>query len=194
MKFCKSLVVAITSFIICTSVFGEIDPKKKYKIRPLGLDKVYDVSGCSGEDCAKIILWEDHGGKNQLFQFQPTPYGTYKIFTHRTFLFDICNNSEENGAQLIQFHCKNNLYRGAVARHKNQEFYVSRFGGNIYRITNVKSGMSLGFDEDDNVKQYIDWTNSTLVELEEEGTIRVGSAGHLLGKIVADIIEKRVNK
>ena len=164
----------ISSSLLLTSLSAQsgIQTDKWYRIKPLGDDdKCYDVCNGSQEDCAKVILYKQcNESKNQQFKFEVAPRNRSAFLIHPRHapqkVLDISEGSEENGAGLIQYHYITNRYNPNF-KHDNQEFYVSRIGGDLYRITNVKSGLSLGFDEDDDICQYLDFGPDSIVKLEE---------------------------
>ncbi|MFK7828043.1 MAG: RICIN domain-containing protein [Oligoflexales bacterium] len=112
---------------------AEFDRTKWYKIRPLRDDgKVYDICGRSYEDCSQVILYDDNNTDNQKFKFKKTMWGTYTIHPMHepTKVLDIAEGKAEHGTPLILYHTNANNY----SRSKNQEFNLSRIGGDLYRI------------------------------------------------------------
>ncbi|MFK7828044.1 MAG: RICIN domain-containing protein [Oligoflexales bacterium] len=149
-----------------------INQNKWYRIKPISQEGLcYDVSGGSDEDCTSVILYQQCcESKNQHFKFKKAPNGngnSYFIIARHapTKVLDICEGSMKNRDCLILYH---NLYtRGFGSYNSNQQFYVSRAGGDLFRITNVKSSMALGFDENRNVCQMLlDYSLDTVVQLE----------------------------
>ena len=168
--------------IVCTGVlltqsavsFADFNPNKFYEIRPLGHEKVWDVSGGgSAKDGAQVILWDRHDGDNQKFHFQQTEYGSWvirpKTHMHAPHTLSIAGEIEEIGVKLILREQKLTGSPLRLTTKKYQEFTLTRVGGSLYRIQNLRSGLSLCFDKHGDLMQSLDYTADSIVELIESG-------------------------
>ncbi len=139
MKASNLYILCVASCLI-TQLMGakaNFNPNKWYRVQPLGHEKVWDIP--HNDNGTQVCLHAPHGGNNQQFRFKKTRYSTWVIHPrscqHK--VLDIQEGSEENGVSLLLW----NPQRPHT--HKNQEFTLTRIGGPLYRIQNLKSGLSL---------------------------------------------------
>jgi hypothetical protein len=143
---------------------------KWYKIKPLGSQNlVYDVSGFGTGDHTDIQIHEDKNSDNQIFKFRSTSWGTYTIHPKHcsNMVLDVEGGGDEHGTPVVLYTQHISNYENNFSRNLNQEFDLQRLGGNLYKIYNRGSGLSLGFDHQGKIRQFFDMSNSTVVELLE---------------------------
>ncbi|MFK7827937.1 MAG: RICIN domain-containing protein [Oligoflexales bacterium] len=167
----KKFITGILFSLLFSSIaIAELDITKWYKIKPIRDDgKVYDVCGSYDADCTDIIVYDDNNTNNQKFKFRRTMWGTYTIHPKHTpsKVLDVEEGGDEHGTPVILYSQHIPNHANNFSRNKNQEFHLYRQGGDVYKIVNLGSGLSLGFDVNDRVRQFFDMGVSTMVELVE---------------------------
>lgn len=101
-----------------------------------------DVEAGSLDRGARIILWQQTSGKNQIFQVDNEFFtrDEYRVRSEQSGKYaDVEGESQENGAKLIQWD-KNN--------QDSQKFTISEGNGGCYFIRCVHSGKYLQADGD----------------------------------------------
>ena len=101
---------------------------------------VLDVSGGSMADGATVWQWEDLGGLNQRWIFEPADDGCYYIRAMQGQYLNVSGGSTSNGSKLISFRFEG----GDNEMFKLQRVYVNRYGTIKYeKAGSVLSGGNL---------------------------------------------------